>query len=178
MLLKEDTTTRNSIKGKLSSIISQLDDVDSSLALHTVDWLCQKANYTKLHYNHARFLKLPNNMQRGDIVRVEFGVNVGDEFSEHTEDGHFAMIWGQKGFLFIVIPLTKEPQPSSNEYAVDLGIISGLPGSINTYAKLEAIRSVSIRRIRRINEQPNGKISITDDAIINKIKDKIRELFL
>ena len=37
------------------------------------------------------------------------------------------------------------------------------------------IRSVSIRRIRKLNNVRAGKVSITDDKILKRINDKILE---
>ena len=46
-----------------------------------------------------------------------------------------------------------------------------MPDSVDTYAKIDAIRSVSIRRIQRIKEQKEGKITISDPDVLKKVKD-------
>ena len=172
--LKNDINSQGIIKGKLASIYSELLNADTSSALKTVDWYLQK---TKA-FTTSKFPFLPNNMQRGDIVRVHFGINIPPEFSDDDTDGHFALIWAQMGHNLIVIPLTKQPQPKENFLSVNLGKIQGLPIDTDTFAKIDAIRSVSIKRIRRIIEQkPDGKITIVDDIILNKIKEIFKVYF-
>lgn len=175
-LLKDNQNKINSIKGKLASIVSELHEIESEKAVLLTDWLLEKAKYFKKHIKKERFNKLPNKMQRGDIVWVQFGMNIGDELSDDGTDGHFALIWGQQGFMFIVIPLSK--QPRVDNYTVDLGKVEGLPENGSTYAKLDNIRSISIRRIRRIREQPDGKVTISDPAIIQKIKDAMTKVLI
>ena len=46
-------------------------------------------------------------MKQGDIVIVDFGINIIQNLDDDT-NGHFALIWGQQGHNFIVIPLTKK----------------------------------------------------------------------
>lgn len=160
----------------MASIVSELYNVDSDKAVFLTDWLLEKTKYYRKHLLRERFNKLPNKMKRGDIVWVQFGINIGDELSDDGTDGHFALIWGQQGFMFIVIPLSK--QPRTDDYTVNLGIINGLPENGNTYAKLDNIRSISIRRIRRIREQPDGKVTITDPGKLQMIKDAMTNIFL
>lgn len=60
-----------------------------------------------------------------------------------------------------------------------LGQIPGLPLDRDSYAKIDMIRAISIRRIRRIKNQESGKISLKSinpeliKAISNKIKEKL-----
>lgn len=179
--LKDDISSVNSAKGKLSSIISELGEVDSKDALELIDWFLEKSKYYKKHKQKAKFQKLPNKMERGDIVWVNFGINVGDEFSDLGTNGHFAICWSQNGFQFVVIPISAEERhPKKNSFAVNLGQIPGLPSSKDTYAKLDMIRSINIRRIRRIKNQESGKISLKElnPELIKYISKKIQEKFI
>lgn len=109
---------------------------------------------------------------------VDFGINVGHEFSDMFRDKHFALVWAQQGQVFIVIPLTKQPQKTDNKFVVNLGNIPGLPGERDSFARLDSIRSVSIRRITRMKERPEGKITLMDSDVLQKIQIAIRENFL
>lgn len=167
--LKYNQDIVNSIKGKLGTSIEYLKEIESSLAVQMVDWFNVKCIYAYKKENRMGFQKLPDDMKKGDIVLAEMGINIHPELSDNGTDKHFVLIWGQQGQNFIVIPLTKHPQPESNKYAVNLGKIDGLPENIDSYAKLDAIRSMSVRRIHRIGEQPKGKITLTDINLLNKI---------
>lgn len=106
--LKNDEESKNSAKGKLSSILSELGEIESSEALELIDWFLEKAKYFRKHRNREKFQKLPDKMERGDIIWVNFGINVGDEFSDIGTNGHFAIYWSQNGFQIIVIPISAE----------------------------------------------------------------------
>ncbi|MDP4086121.1 MAG: type II toxin-antitoxin system PemK/MazF family toxin [Bacillota bacterium] len=179
VLLKDDSNALSTIKGKLASIVSELNEVDSSKAVELCDWYLEKAKYFNKHYKKERFQKLPQDIKRGDIVWVHMGINIGDEFSDHSTKGHFGLVWGQQGFMFHIIPLSKQGGPKSNTYIVDLGKIPGLPDN-NTFAKLDNIRAVSIRRIKRIAGQPGGKIDLNtvDPTLVTKINDTVKDKFV
>lgn len=55
-------------------------------------------------------------MERGDIIWVNFGINVGDEFSDIGTDGHFAIYWSQNGFQIIVIPISAEERQPEKKF--------------------------------------------------------------
>ena len=97
------------------------------------------------------FQRHPDDMQRGDIVLVQFGMNIFPELSDDDTGKHFAMIWARQGLNFIVIPLTKHFYNS--RLVVDLGIIPNMPNGINTYAKIDFV-FLSISRISSV--LPNG----------------------
>lgn len=177
-LLKNNISMRNSIKGKLSTILSFIDEIDENIANDLVNWFIKQAEHYDKHINKKRFHKLPDNISRGDIVLADLGMNIHPELSDSGTDKHFVLIWGQQGQNFIVIPLTKHPQPAYNNYGVNLGKIAGLPTDNDTYAKIDAIRSISIRRIHRIKEQPNGKIVISDIALLESISNIFETQFI
>ena len=175
MKLKDDSISQGKIRGMLSSIVSNLYEVESDFAIEFCKWLMKKSNYAKRHALRERFPSLPKDMQRGDIVWVEFGINIGDELSDQYKDGHYAMIWAQQGFVFTVFPLASSEDKTFNDCAVNIGNIPHLPGDEDSYLKVDMIRSVSIRSIRKLNNVRAGKVSITDDKILKRINDKILE---
>lgn len=178
MKLKDDIQIKNSAKGKLSSILSELNELDSKESLEFIGWCLEKAKYFNKHKNKSRFQKLPNKMEQGDIVWINFGINIGDEFSDIGTDGHFGIYWAQNGFQIIVIPVSaEERKPDQNDFAVNLGKINGLPRDKESYAKIDMIKSISIRRIKRIKGQENGKISLRNNypELMKKISEKISE---
>jgi mRNA-degrading endonuclease toxin of MazEF toxin-antitoxin module len=179
-LLKDDETKRKSAKGYLNSVLSMLDDIESSDALEFSKWCFDKSELLKKNYRREKFQRLPNNMVQGDIVLVRFGINIGSEMSDTKENskGHFAMIWCQQGQNFIVIPLTKTVQPKDNKLGVNLGIIKGLPIVTDSYAKLDGVRSVHLRRIYRIEGVKDGKIVYQNIDKIKEINEIVKNHFL
>lgn len=77
----------------------------------------------------------------------------------------------------IVIPLSSRDSPGS-AMTFDLGIIPELSddGS-HSYLKLDAIRSISKRRIARMPGKTGGKVTLNDE-VIEKVKEAIKMNFL
>lgn len=176
--LKNDEAQKQRVKATLTKIIDQLEEVDSQKAYKFSDWLLRKSRYYKSHSLRKGFGDVPNNISRGDVVRIDFGINVGDEYSDENQDCHFGLVWARQGYLLVIIPLTKTPQ-IKNDLGVNLGKIPQLPEDVDTWAKLESIRSVSIRRIKRMNEFSEGKFSLLDsEAVMSKINQKIMDQFI
>jgi hypothetical protein len=173
-LLKDNSMIKGQVQGTLSSIITNLNDTDSKLALELSKWLLKKSDYVKRHYNREKFPALPKEMKRGDIVWVEFGINIGDEFSDQYKDGHYAMIWSQQGYVFTVFPLTSG-EKYFNDSAVNIGNIPEFSSDGDTYLKVDMIRSIHIRRIRKLKQNEFGKITIDNENILKRINDKIIE---
>lgn len=176
MKLKDDMNKKNSVLGRLQDVLNNLDNIDSRKAGNLADWFVEKSAYYNKIENNLLFQKYPNNMKRGDIVLVQLGMNIFPELSDDNTGKHFGMIWAQQGQNFIIIPLTKHPQ-TSNRLSVELGIIPNMPNGVVTYAKIDAIRSVSIRRLYRIQGLPDGKIETTIE-LQNKISDIIMKEFV
>jgi len=175
-LLKDDNGILNSIKGTLMSIPSELRNISSDKALDFSKWLLQKAKYYRIHKLNERFKNIPNGLTRGDVVWVDFGINVGDEFSDEGTEGHYAIIWARQGWMLIAIPLSK--QYRNDNFTVPLGKITGLPNN-NSYAKLDNIKAINIRRIKKISWlQPLGKAHISDPDLIQRIKDYMKKVFI
>ena len=88
--------------------------------------------------------------------------------------GNFLVLRRKTG-NFIVIPITKQAPPPGNIHTIKLGNINGLPAACS-YAKLDAIRTVSIRRIGRVLGQKDGKI--VSPTVRTKINQAIINLFV
>ena len=97
---------------------------------------------------------------------VEFGINVGTELSDYKTKGHYGVVWKVDLGNVIVIPLSSNKSIGSS-LTYDLGIIEGLNENDknHSYLKLDAIRSVSKRRIGRMNNKENGKLTLAEDKI-------------
>ena len=160
------------IKNKVYEVYQQLVDIKESDALNLVNWLVQKCRHIK-RIQKGKFKRLPNNLIRGDIVNVEFGINIGNELSDSNTNGHYAIIWAQQGFTFLVIPLTKKQQVN-NLFSENIGEIEGLPVKIDSYVKVDYMKWISSTRIRWINEQSDGKIVIKDEKRLANILTKIK----
>lgn len=179
--LKESHQSTIKAKSKLMSIISELGEVEEESALEFISWCLEKSKYHKKHKLKEKLSGLPYKMQRGDIIKVDFGINIGDEFSDSGTGPHFAIYWEQNGFQIIVIPISaEERKPEKNDFAQNIGQIPGLPKGKDSYAKIDMIKSVSIRRISKIYGQKDGKIplSIIKPEAIQQISDKIKEKFV
>jgi hypothetical protein len=130
------------------------------------------------HKNH------PRNITKGDIVHVRFGVNLGDELSDLDRNfkplpGHYGIVIAQRGFMFLVLPLTSQPQrlndPELEFYFENLGLPGGHTKSYPAFAKMQFVH---IRRITRINGVDGGKKSLTQPQIelLNSKFEKLMQL--
>lgn len=128
------------------------------------------------HKNH------PLGITKGDIVHVRFGVNLGDEFSDLDTNlkalpGHYGIVIAQKGFMFLVLPLTSHPQrlndPNLDFYFEGLN----LPGAYDkSYLAFAKMKFVHFRRIIRIQGIQDGEKSLTPEQI--KILDSKLDILL
>ena len=168
---------KQKMKTIFSSIENNLSSLDEELALEYLSWLDKKTLYLKKTYLKEGYKAQPDNLKRGDIVWCEFGINVGAELSDYKTKGHYALVWNIDLGNVVVIPLTSQ-KPNGNDLSFDIGIIEGLNEKENhSYLKIDAIRSVSKRRIGRINNKIGGKVSLTDDKI-NEVKRIISKTFI
>lgn len=160
------------------SIEKELNDIDVEVGNEYLSWLEKKTKYFNKSYNKAGYIVQPDNLSRGDIIWVEFGINIGTELSDYQTKGHYALAWIIDLGNVVVIPLTSQ-KPTSSELTFDLGIIEGLDDreGIHSYLKLDAIRSVSKRRIRRLQGKKEGKITLPKEKI-EEIKRHIYEAFI
>lgn len=174
-LLRDDQSKRNELKGKLDTVFSNMLDLSVEKADLFIDWCMNKSALYNKALLYKQYPKLPNNIQRGDIVMCELGINVPPEFGNDGTGRHFVVVWSQQGHNFIVIPITKQEPPKENVHTIKLGKIDGMPAECN-YAKLDAIRTVSIRRLGRVIGQKDGKIVNAD--VRAKINNAISYLFV
>lgn len=160
------------------NIRKYLINLDPDLTMQYLLWLEKKTLYFRQSVLKVSYGSQPDDIKRGDIVWVEFGVNVGNELSDVFTKGHYALVWAIDLGNVVVIPLT-----SRNSYnsllCLDLGIIEGLndDGLAKSYLKLDAIRSVSKRRIGRMPNKPQGKLTLNNKQI-NKVKEHINNYFV
>lgn len=128
-------------------------------------------NSIKFSIKEASHRNIPKNISKGDIVHVKFGVNLGDELTDLDNNqvtlaGHYAIVLAQRGFMFLVLPLTSQPQRENDPELIMILKDLGLPGMINeSHITIGKIRSVHIRRINRIHSLSEGKISLTPEKI-------------
>lgn len=160
------------------NIEKRLNNLDSEIAYEYLSWLDKKTLYFKQSLDKKGYNSQPDNLQRGDIVWVEFGINVGTELSDYKTKGHYALVWAIDLGNVIVIPLSSRDAEGSS-LTFDLGIIEGLNDKDNnrSYLKLDAIRSISKRRIARMLGKEEGKIHLSEDKIA-KVKEAITMGFI
>lgn len=162
----------------LKNIRKNLINLDPDLTMQYLLWLEKKTQYFRQSVLKVSYTSQPDDIKRGDIVWVEFGVNVGNELSDVFTKGHYALVWAVDLGNVVVIPLT-----SRNSYnsmlCLDMGIIKGLNDECLTksYLKLDAIRSVSKRRIARMPNKPQGKLSLSENQI-DKVKEHMYNYFV
>ncbi|MGZ4032919.1 MAG: hypothetical protein ACXVP2_12245 [Tumebacillaceae bacterium] len=192
-LRQADEEVRSSARQTLNSIWSEIQDVNSSYARSYLIWCLRKLQINKAHQkesgirreiknersiarreiltvelNQVKHKNHPRNICKGDIVHVKFGVNVGNEMSDldansELKQGHYAVVLGQKGFMFLIAPLTSHEQPEPTLQFANLH----LPGETTiSYLSLGKIKSVHIRRIERILGIPEGKRRLDPDDMV------------
>jgi len=67
--------------------------------------------------------------------------------------------------MFLVIPLTSQPKRNQDPDLLMTLSDLGLPGANVSYLSFGKIKSVHIRRINRIHNIPEGKISLPPEKI-------------
>jgi mRNA-degrading endonuclease toxin of MazEF toxin-antitoxin module len=173
---KRDAKAKENFVKVTKSIEKKLLNIDSEIANEFVEWFDKKATYLKQSLQKSSYLPQPDDLKRGDIVWVEFGINVGTELSDHQTKGHYAIVWAVDLGNVIVIPLSSRPAPGSC-LTYDVGVIDGLVQEgvdYRSYLKLDAIRSISKRRIGRMPGKNGGKVTI-DSKLLRTIQDIIKK---
>ena len=168
--------SKKKINTTLKNIENKLNNIDSEVAEEYIEWIDKKTTYLKQSLDRSGYGPQPDDLKRGDIVWVEFGINVGTELSDHQTKGHYAIVWAVDLGNVIVIPLSSRPAPGSC-LTYDVGVIEGLVEegvNYKSYLKLDAIRSVSKRRIGRMPGKCGGKGTI-DQKLLNTVQDIIRK---
>ena len=162
----------------LKNIKKNLTAIEPTLAMQYLIWLDKKTIYFKDSVLKNGYNAQPDDLKRGDIVWVEFGINIGNELSDVFTKGHYALVWQIDLGNVVVIPLTSRNSYNS-PLCLNLGVIKGLNDEhpTNSYLKLDAIRSISKRRIARIPNKEKGKIEL-DNYRIRIIKRHIYTYFI
>ena len=167
MKFKRDNKAKENFVKVTKSIEKKLLNIDSEIANEFMEWFDKKATYLKQSLQKSSYLPQPDDLKKGDIVWVEFGINVGTELSDRNKKGHYAVVWAIDLGNIIVIPLSSKPINGS-KLSLDLGIIDelNLDNSLaHSYLKVDAIRSICKRRISRMNKQSSGKVSLSEEKI-------------
>ena len=163
----------------MKSIEKKLSNIESEVAEEFFQWFDKKATYLKQTTFKTGYSPQPDDLQRGDIVWVEFGINVGTELSDRNKKGHYAVVWAIDLGNIVVIPLSSKPIQGS-KLVLDLGIIDELNLEnqfAHSYLKVDAIRSICKRRISRMSKQKNGKVTLNDEKI-RMISNFLKENFI
>lgn len=179
MKFKDYSESRKKVVNSIYSIEKKLANIDYEIAGEYLDWIDRKATFFRQSFERSGYGPQPDDLKRGDIVWVEFGINVGTELSDYATKGHYAIVWAVDLGNVIVIPLSSRPAPGSM-LTFDLGVIEGLVQAgvdYRSYLKLDAIRSISKRRIGRMPGKDGGKVSISND-LLDKIKDIVQITFV
>jgi mRNA-degrading endonuclease toxin of MazEF toxin-antitoxin module len=175
---QNDSKLHKKFQNVAANIEKKLNQIDSEFVNEYLDWLDKKTTYFKQTFTRSGYGPQPDDLTRGDVVWVEFGINVGTELSDHQTRGHYAIVWAVDLGNVIVIPLSSRPSTGSS-LTFDIGVIDKLEKDQTnpSFLKLDAIRSISKRRIGRMPGKDGGKIRIDDDKIklISKI---IKENFV
>lgn len=159
----------------LQRIQNKLINTNQELADEYVSWLERKTDFFLESIEKHGYQTQPDDLSIGDIVWVEFGINVGTELSDYKTKGHYAVVIALDLGNVVVIPLSSRDSHSALTF--DLGVINGLnKTNQHSYLKVDAIRSVSKRRIGRMQGKTNGKLSLDNDTFI-KVKKAITLAF-
>lgn len=168
MLFKSSKRNKKILENTFDSIEKRLSKLDFELAKEYLNWLERKTAYLESSANKKSYLNQPKNLKPGDIVWVEFGINVGTELSDFKTKGHYALVINVSLGNVVVIPLSKNE--SVNSLYIDLGVIEELndqDSKKHSILKVDAIRSVSKRRIGKINGVKEGKVTLPKEKFDN-----------
>ena len=114
----------------------------------------------------------------GDVIWVEFGINIGTELSDYNTKGHYAVVILVSLGNLVVIPLTSK-ENNDSLFCFDLGYIPELnkEKDYHSYLKLDAIRSISKRRVGRMVNKEKGKVHLSNQTM-KKIQKAMKMSFL
>ena len=93
MLFLNNNKNRSFSKKIFKSIESKLHSIDYEMANEYLLWLDKKTDYLKKTYDKEGYLNGIEHLEQGDVVWVEFGINVGTELSDYKTKGHYGVVW-------------------------------------------------------------------------------------
>ncbi len=159
-------------KKSLKKIEKQLSHTSFELASEYVSWLERKTELFVDSLNKKGYQTQPDDLNVGDVVWCEFGINVGTELSDFNTKGHYGVVIALDLGNVVVIPLSSR-EGIKSALTFDIGVIDELnQPNQHSYLKVDAIRSISKRRIGRMNHQNKGKITLSDETF-KKVKQAI-----
>lgn len=160
------------------SIEKKLKGIDKKVVNEYLDWLDTKTTFFADSLHKKSYRPQPDNIVPGDIIWVEFGINIGAELSDYNTKGHYAVVILVSLGNLVVIPLTSK-ENSDSLFCFDLGYIPDLSKDkeYHSYLKLDAIRSISKRRVGRMLNKENGKVHLSNQ-MIKRIQKAIKMAFL
>lgn len=160
------------------SIERKLKGMDKKVVNEYLDWLDTKTTFFADSIKRKSYRPQPDNITTGDVIWVEFGINIGTELSDYNAKGHYAVVLLVSLGNLVVIPLTSK-ENNDSLFCFDLGYIPELSKEkeCHSYLKLDAIRSISKRRVGRMNNKETGKIHLSNRTM-KKIQKAIKMTFL
>lgn len=160
------------------SIDRKLKGIDKSLVNEYLAWLDTKTTFFADSINKKSYRPQPDNIQPGDVIWCEFGINIGTELSDYNTKGHYAVVILVSLGNLVVIPLTSK-ENNDSLFCFDLGYISelGKDKDYHSFLKLDAIRSISKRRVGRMPNKEGGKVHLSDKTM-HKIYKAIKMSFI
>lgn len=155
--MKELLNILNNAKDSLDNYYNIYKNVDYSNKRNTPeDYLRWIDTKTKIIINSQKFIeKSKEYIIRGDVVWVEFGFNIGEEFSGR----HPAVVLKNGGKTLLVLPITSK-QPTEKQLAsktyIELGKIYNFK-EMKRWVNIFNINPISIERIDFTKKKGNIK---------------------
>ena len=84
MLFLNNRKNKSYVRKIFKSIENKLYGIDQEMANEYLSWLDKKTSYLRKSLEKEGYGVQPDNLQRGDIVWIEFGINVGTELSDYN----------------------------------------------------------------------------------------------
>ncbi len=167
---------RKKTRDVLKKIEQKLSSADPELAEEYIGWLDRKTDFFVESLEKQGYQTQPDDLTIGDVVWVEFGINVGTELSDYKTKGHYAVVVALDLGNVVVIPLSSR-EGTHSALTFDIGVINGLNReNQHSFLKVDAIRSISKRRIGRMQGKSGGKLSL-EPEIFEKVKQAMKLAF-
>lgn len=90
------------------SIERKLKGMDKKVVNEYLDWLDTKTTFFADSIKRKSYRPQPDNITTGDVIWVEFGINIGTELSDYNTKGHYAVVLLVSLGNLVVIPLTSK----------------------------------------------------------------------